>query len=151
MARVPISREANETLELWLTQLQEGQIQFADLPLSVSAWYFLGLADGRASRQLEVENLEREANRWYYLANTTPTQRRDHIERRLSQALEHATVEQWDQLDQALAAMAGQHKDSEMTEPASVDTESTHGNKAVSSPQPGIHNPQTIHGTNVAT
>ncbi|WP_157487054.1 hypothetical protein [Leucobacter salsicius] len=67
-----------------MTQLQEGQIRFADLPLSVSAWYFAGLADGRASRQLEVDRLEREANILWMRA-FAPKERHAEYQRRLDE------------------------------------------------------------------
>lgn len=104
MARVPISKEANETLELWLTQLQEGQIQFADLPLSVSAWYFLGLAEGRASRQVEIERLQHEANILWMRA-FTPKERHEEYQRRLD---EHFRLEDQRFFDALEAQPAGQ-------------------------------------------
>ena len=133
MARARVSDAAERTLDAWLTGLMEGKIRIQDLPLCVSAWFHAGEAYGRASRDLEVQQLERDVNRWYYLAITTPTQRRDHIERRLSQALEHATVEQWDQLDQDLAVMAGQpinNVHSIRADPASAETGVNDGSSA---------------------
>lgn len=107
MARRPVSEAADHTLELWLHEVMTGQLSLAELPLSVSAWFFAGEAYGRASRQQEVEDLERQVNRFHNLAFETDKDRRDRIEERLSQALEMSTEEQWDQLEEDLATMAG--------------------------------------------
>lgn len=123
MARATVSEVAEKYLNQWAEALTDGSVQLWELPPSVAQYFYLGYNDGRASRQLEVEELERAANRLHNLAYETNKERRDRIEARLSQALEQATTEQWEQLDKDLAVMAGQ-KDEDVHS-IRIDHEST--------------------------
>lgn len=102
MTRRTITAKATATLEGWLEQFMGGDLHFGDLPLAVEAYLHVGYSLGRASRQLEIEQLERAANRLHNLAFETDKDRRARLEARLSQALEVATEEQWDRIEAEL-------------------------------------------------
>lgn len=107
MARKTVSDAAERALNTWLDEVMKGQLPIAELPLCVSAWLHAGEAYGRASRQHEIDELEREVNRLHYLAFTTPNERRERLLSRLDQGLTTADEATWDRLEHDLAAMAG--------------------------------------------
>jgi len=96
-----------QVLDQRLDELMRGEVLLQDLPLALQAWFHAGEIYGREARQPEIDRLERDANLWYYRANTSPQERQAHIEQRLSQALETAPEHVWDQLEADLAVMAG--------------------------------------------
>ena len=106
-----------------------------------------GEAYGHAARQPEIDQLERDCNRYYNLAFTTDQQRRDAIERRLSQALEAAPEDVWDRLEADLAEMAGRQVN---TNPNRNSGQlSRNGALHALTPRTGAHertpDPRTIH------
>ena len=103
MARQRVSDAAERTLEAWLDQVTKGQLHIAELPLCVSAWFFAGYADGRASRQHEIDRLEHQLDGLWARAFLKPDERRERILRRLEQGLTNATEEQWQQIEHDLA------------------------------------------------
>ncbi|WP_416444697.1 hypothetical protein AB3K78_15420 [Leucobacter sp. HNU] len=105
MVRRRISDAAERTLEAWLDQVTKGQLHIAELPLCVSAWFFAGYADGRASRQHEIDRLEHQLDGLWARAFLKPDERRERILRRLDQGLTNATEEQWQQIEHDLAAI----------------------------------------------
>lgn len=108
MPRRTVSDAAERTLNTWLDEVMKGQLPIAELPLCVSAWLHAGEAYGRATRQHEIDALEREVQRLHYLAFTTPSERREQLLARLDQGLATADEATWDRLDHDLAVMAGQ-------------------------------------------
>lgn len=114
MARLTITSKATATLDLWLEELMKGALHLGELPLCIEALIHYGYALGRESRQLEVEQLERAVNRLHNLAFESDKERRDRLERLLSQALESASTEQWEQLEQDLTEMAGHQQNSNL-------------------------------------
>ncbi len=107
MTRQRITEAAERTLNAWLNGLMQGEVLIQDLPLAVSAWFHAGEACGRASRQTEIDDFEREVQRLGYLAFHTPGERRDMLLARLNHGLTTASPEQWDQLEADLHEMAG--------------------------------------------
>lgn len=107
-------------LEQRLDELMRGQIRLQDLPPAVSAWFYAGEAYGRASRQSEIDALERETNRLHFLAFHTPGERRERLLARIDEGLATADEETWDRLEHDLQQMAGQqlHTNSIRTGPA---------------------------------
>ncbi len=107
MTRRTISNAATATLEQWLNDLQGGVLHIGELPLAVEAWLHAGYALGRESRDAEVAELEQAVNRWYSYANTTDKERREQLDARLAQALDHADETVWARIEEDLSAMRG--------------------------------------------
>ncbi len=107
-------------LEQRLDELMRGQIRLQDLPPAVSAWFYAGEAYGRAERQPEIDQLEREVQRLHYLAFYSQSERREQLLARLDHGLATANEATWDRLEHDLAVMAGRqlHIDSIRTGPA---------------------------------
>lgn len=105
MTRLTVSRQAERALDGWLEGLMQGTIPVWALPPSLARFYYLGETHGRAERQPEIDELERDLNRWYYRATTTPQQRRDDIERRLTVTLEAADEATWARIETTLRAI----------------------------------------------
>lgn len=114
MTRLTVSDAATRTLDCWLDQTQRGQLPLRRLPLCVAGWWHAGAADERAVmaeeiNRLRAENarLNRENDILWARAHLTPGERRERILKRLDQGLTNATEQQWRQLDNDLAVMAG--------------------------------------------
>lgn len=95
----------------WLEALMNREIELWGLPPSVAAFYHAGFAEGRASRQHEIDALEREVQRLHYLAFMPANERRTMLLDRLNNGLATANEEQWQQLEKDLHQAAGKTLD----------------------------------------
>ena len=105
--RHTISHTAEKHLAAWLEALADGSLQLWGLPRSVAAFYYAGFAEGRASRQEELERAERTADYWWAVANIPEDQRKAAMLELLNARLQNATADQWDQFEQVLKGVAG--------------------------------------------
>lgn len=103
--RLSISNVAEKYLTGWLEAVMAGEIPLWRLPPSVAAFYFAGYAEGRASRQPEIDHLERVTNYLHYM-HLSDQERRADIEERLVSRLEQFSVNDWDELEEVLHHLA---------------------------------------------
>lgn len=103
-----VSEVAEKYLTGWLEAVMAGEIPLWRLPPSVAAFYFAGYAEGRASRQPEIDHLERVSNHLYYLGLPDQERRAD-IEQRLVARVEQLTSDDWDALEEVLKHLAAEH------------------------------------------
>lgn len=109
MSRLAISEVAERHLDQWADAVLRGELQVWRLPFAVQQFISIGWTEAHALSRVEVARLEREVNRWYFLATTTEQQRNQQILDRLNQGLAEADAETWDRLehDLRLAAALG--------------------------------------------
>lgn len=148
MAQLRISDKAEQHLREWLEALTTGEIELWGLPPSVAAFYFLGEAEGRRSRQTEIDHLSAELNRWHMYATSTDKERIDAYNARIAQGLTHATEAQWQQIEADLHKMAGKQSiETDTTSAVEGNANAPTGSSAHRSAQ----HSETLHRTNNAT